>query len=241
MKRLMVLILVLCFAPIDANAEMVSHWAFDEGEGNTAYDSANGNHGIIQGASWTTGKINGALYFDGVDDYVDVMDDPSLRFSQYDSFSISFWAKPLAPGYLLTKMRASAQYGYFGYEITWTNSQFCFILEKSRVANVYLYTPEDSAPAGIWHFVTVAYDNKNMEIYLNGELSGSGTFNRDTGLTMPDKNLSIGARSYDSVLTGYFTGTLDDIRIYDHAIPEPGTVLLLGLGAVIIRRESCKD
>jgi hypothetical protein len=234
------LIMVLNLSTTSATAELVSHWTFDEGSGNTAYDSANGNHGIVYGATWTAGKINGGLYFDGVDDYVDVQDDPSLRFGQYDSFSISFWANPLSDGYVLTKMRASHQRGYFGYEISWSDSKFYFTLDDSFATNVNLTTPEGSAPAGNWYFVTAVYDydnSKKMQIYLNGELCGSRTFYKDTGYTAPDKNLAIGARSYDSVLTRYFSGTIDDVRIYNHAIPEPATVSLLGFGGLSLLRK----
>lgn len=41
-----------------------------EGTGTIAYDSVGGNDGTIHGATWTTGQVNGALSFDGVDDYI---------------------------------------------------------------------------------------------------------------------------------------------------------------------------
>ena len=46
----------------------------DEGSGTVAYDSSgNGNDGnLMNGPTWTTGKIGGALKFDGVNKYVDV-------------------------------------------------------------------------------------------------------------------------------------------------------------------------
>ncbi len=34
---------------------LISYWKLNEGEGNTAYDSAGSNHGTIYGASWTDG------------------------------------------------------------------------------------------------------------------------------------------------------------------------------------------
>ena len=40
---------------------LVAHWKFDEGEGDTAYDSAGVNHGTIYGAQWTTGMFGSAL------------------------------------------------------------------------------------------------------------------------------------------------------------------------------------
>ncbi len=49
---------------------LVGWWKFDETNGTVAYDSSgNGNDGnFTNGPTWTTGKIGGALSFDGVDD-----------------------------------------------------------------------------------------------------------------------------------------------------------------------------
>jgi hypothetical protein len=168
-----------------------------------------------------------ALDFDGENDYVEVIDDPSLRFSQYYSFSICLWTKPLGTGYLLSKMRTSQQHGVFGYEMTWTASKFSFLLESSFVQNINLFTPDNSAPAGSWYFVTAVYNNKDMKIYLNGTLANHGTFNRDTGSTTPDKNLAIGARSYDSTIEGHFNGTIDEVVIYDRALSAEEIQMLM--------------
>ncbi|UCG59084.1 MAG: cadherin-like domain-containing protein, partial [Phycisphaerales bacterium] len=51
----------------------VAHWKLDESSGSTAYDSAGHNHGTTDGGPvWLPagGMMDGALSFDGVDDYV---------------------------------------------------------------------------------------------------------------------------------------------------------------------------
>ncbi|MHC4738695.1 MAG: LamG domain-containing protein [Planctomycetota bacterium] len=159
-----------------------------------------------------------ALDFDGENDYVEVKDDSSLRFSCSDIFSISFWVKPFDDGFMLSKMRTSQRRGVFGYQIRWEPSRFSFNLESSFVKNVNLFTPDNSAPAGSWYYVATVYDNRDMKIYLNGELANSGTFNLDTGSTTPDKNLAIGARSYDSTITRYLNGTIDELAIYNRVL-----------------------
>jgi len=68
--------------------------------------------------------------------------------------------------------------------------------------------------------VAAVYDNKDMKIYLDGELKDSDTFGYDTGGTAPDKNLAIGARSYDSIIDSYFGGEIDDVRIYPYALSQ---------------------
>ncbi|MBW8041858.1 MAG: hypothetical protein FVQ85_17920 [Planctomycetes bacterium] len=203
------------FKTYDDDCSPKAWWRFDGGSGTTAYDSAGNNHGTIYGATWTTGKINGALDFDG-NDYVEVSDDPSLRFTQYDSFSICSWAKPVG-GSIVCKMRASAQWGYFGYNIGYTSgNKYRFTADRSRFESVSVYTGE--IPQGDWSHVTAVYDNMDMKIYLDGELEGMGTFVGKTDVRAPDKNLAIGARSFDSVIDQHFTGIIDDVRIYDRVL-----------------------
>ena len=70
-----VTLLLLCVA--QAHAGLVLHYAFDETSGTTAADSSgSGNTGTLNGmtgAEWTTGKIGGALSFDGTNDYVEAI------------------------------------------------------------------------------------------------------------------------------------------------------------------------
>jgi hypothetical protein len=205
----------------DLNDGLVAHWTFDEGSGDIAYDSAGTNDGmLINGPIWTLGQIGDAIEFNGATAHVSVPDDESLRFNQYDSFTITLWAMPLAGcaiSDLVCKMRTGGS-GVFGYEVKWAPSQFRFVTESSQIDYIVIRTPTDSAPPGSWYHVAATYSNNDMKIYLNGELSGTGTFTSDAGNTTPDKNLEIGVRSYDSTLEQYFKGRIDDVRIYDRAL-----------------------
>ena len=201
----------------------IAWWKFDEVAGTTAYDSA-GNHTgqLVNGPVWTTGQIDGGLSFDGVNDYVNVLDDASLRFTQNSSFTICAWVEPtpLSDGEIVCKMRKSAQYNVFGYEVQYdgTNKRFTISAESSRSCYVSYSTANNSVQPGNWYHVAAVYDNKAMKIYLNGQLGGSGTFTCNAGNTSPDKDMAIGARSYDSAMNSYFNGTMDDIRIYNLAL-----------------------
>jgi hypothetical protein len=87
----LVLACLMLAMPFKAGGELsdglVAHWKFDEGEGDTAYDSAGGNHGTLNGPTWTTGQIGEALSFDGTEDDVFVGDDDSLDITAAISFS----------------------------------------------------------------------------------------------------------------------------------------------------------
>jgi hypothetical protein len=95
--------------------DLISHWKLDEGSGSTTYDSVGDNDGTIYGATWTSGQIEGALSFDGVDDYVDIGDKASLDFGM-DDFTLSAWIKTsMSAGGTIINKRAKGYYA--GYDL----------------------------------------------------------------------------------------------------------------------------
>ena len=130
-------------------------------------------------------------------------------------------------------MQGTDTAGIFGYMVYWdpTKDTFQFKAERSGVGTTIIYTFDNSAPAGSWYFVTAVYDNKNMEIYLNGQPHNTGTFGYDTGSTTPDQNLSIGVRRYGaSNIDHYFDGSVDDVRIYNRALTTTEVLQLYNAG-----------
>ncbi|MEM9644880.1 MAG: DUF4347 domain-containing protein, partial [Planctomycetota bacterium] len=77
---------------LDITSDLVLHLGLDEGSGSTAGDSSSQNNDgtIIGSPTWTTGKVGGALEFDGDFDRIDVGNPSSLDFGSGD-FTISFW------------------------------------------------------------------------------------------------------------------------------------------------------
>ncbi len=211
---------------IDIGADEVQHsplawWKLDDGTGITALDSmGNLNGQLNNGPIWTNGILDGGLSLDGTNDYVNIADDPSLRFIETDSFTISFWAKPVSTGELVCKMRTGEQYGIFGYEVQWYAEYGAFIFYAEESGNYYTGTGTAymAAPAGSWYFVTCVYDNRAMRIYLNGEFQNDCYFASENATTPPDHSLTIGVRSYDSTLESYFGGIIDDVRVYRSAL-----------------------
>ena len=75
------------------SAKLVAHWKLDEGSGTIVHDAGgNGLDGTIQGdPKWVTGKIGGALEFDGTDGYVDCGNDGSISDIS-ETYSVQAWA-----------------------------------------------------------------------------------------------------------------------------------------------------
>jgi hypothetical protein len=82
-------------------ADLVGHWALDDGSGTTVADvSGNGNDGtIVNNPTWIPGAVGGtALEFHGLGapggggDYIDCGNDPSLDI--LGPISIALWIRP---------------------------------------------------------------------------------------------------------------------------------------------------
>lgn len=249
MCAVVLLVAVLVSSALAVDPNLVAWYTFDEGSGTTAHDSANGHNGTINGATWTTGKVGGALSFDGVNDYIRVLDNPSVRFTQNNSFTLCAWINPISStgqGAIVGKWQSGGTRNLFTYtmERLGDTEAIAFGACQSGIGYAYPGSPAGAAPVGIWSHIACVYDNRDMKIYVNGNLEASGYFSYNTGTNTANNDFGIGAALIDSGIERCFGGTLDDVRIYNRAltageiksIPEPATLLLIGLGGFILRK-----
>jgi subtilisin family serine protease len=201
----------------------ISHWKFDEGQGDIAYDSAGTNHGTIYGeALWTTGQIDGALEFDGVDDYVDVGDKTSLDFGADDSFSISSWFKTNKDSPIVDKRRCGGPGGVFyeGYNLWVSQHKLYYGIEDTSSGYAQMFG-NTIVTDNQWHHVVAVRDTATdkLYIYLNGSSDATPVTDATTTTLATNKSFHIGYR--DSTASPgyvYCEGTIDDVRVYDRAL-----------------------
>lgn len=221
------LLLILCSTlnlfvnAAKGNDHLVAHWTFDQGVGDVAPYSISGSPGEIVGAQWASGS----LYFDGVGDYVRVPITGDLALAA-DLVTIEAVINIASEGGL------DAQH-YVVDSRDGLGGGYCLSVDTETIqfgiGHVLMDFPCWGIEANQWHYVAGIYDGYEMRAYLDGEEVGSYDFAGDTAGT---DWLYIG-QNY----TGDegFHGRIDDIKLYT-TVPEPATLVLLGLGGPALLR-----
>ncbi len=203
--------------------DLTGYWKFDDGGGTAAADSSgNGNDGTlinfpVNDSQWVLGQINGALEFDGDNDYVEVPDTASL--SNMANITISAWINPDT---------ITAKAGGYRIISKWNPTDKEFILKHSQTGvggsgEIFVgfygnsaYTSNFNLPANSWtHLCVVWGGSTTIEVYKNGvlfetlSLSSPSPYD-STAPTVIGKHGSISAE--------YFDGRIDEVRIYDRVL-----------------------
>jgi len=196
-----------------------NHWALDSSSGSVAYDSTGSQPGtLVDGPVWqpAAGRIQGALEFDGVDDFVSLgtMDIPAGT-----GLTISLWMKAddfdVPDARLISKSTGLLAADHYWMVSTINSTALRFRL-KAGGATTTLATTTGKIGPGKWYHVAVTYDGANMRIYKDGvEVASTAK----TGT--PDVNASVGAAIGNQPAgagSAPFDGLIDDVRIYNRAL-----------------------
>jgi hypothetical protein len=184
---------------------LIGWWKLDEGSGTTAHDSARGNHGtLFKGPNWTSGRVNGALEFDGDDDYVAAGRIPAL--SATDDFAWSLWAnlenENESSEIIILGNRAGVSGSHF---IKFTPGAFEYYNDGGEGTIYY------DVPTEVWVHLAVVKDARNLKYYSNGRVVGTNDIRKE----MPSNPLYFGG---DPDYGEYAALRLDEVRLYDRAL-----------------------
>jgi len=189
------------------NPDLLGWWTLKEGAGATTVDwSGHGNHGSLRGdPEW----IDGALTFDGRDDYVSVLLDVSET-----EYAAALWFKATNANCGLMAVVDSDLGSSHDRHVYLTGGNIKIRLwDTEEIETVGL-----NLANGQWHHVVYTYGAAvgGQKLYVDGVLRASGT--KDASDFDWQERINIGF-SHDAA-QDYFEGVLEDVRIYGKTLSE---------------------
>jgi CubicO group peptidase (beta-lactamase class C family) len=192
------------------NNLLVASYSLDEGIGTIVNDNSNnGNNGTITGATWTMGKFDGALDFNGVDNFVSINNSQILDITG-NQITLSSWVNPrntgIAGGSRIISKRTDGG-GSDVYSLYIDSGKFRFRLDGTDMIST------SGFPLNQWTHVAATYDGVNKKIYINGVLDSSQA--KTDNIDSSSRGVYLGHREAES---RWFDGMIDNVRIYDTAL-----------------------
>ena len=191
---------------------LVGYWSFDEGSGTVVYDySGNNNHGTLtNGPTWTQGKVGGALSFDGVNDYVNVPDAPTLRIT--GDITIVFWMNKRSEATDWQRLVGKGNSTYRNYGVWEESGSGKRILFQQYGGGCWFFSSH-TVDISQWYFIAAVRQNLiNGKIFINDMITQAGCSSVSPH-TSADP-LTIGYAGFHT----YFPGLIDEVRIYNRAL-----------------------
>lgn len=191
---------------------------FDEGSGTMALDSSgHGNAATLHNVSRVdSGGCGRALAFVNPDGYVAI---PYRALNHPDkaiTVSAWFYADNDTPSVLVSA------YHNGGYRLAFDDgNDLWWTVNLEGTGDVSVPVQHDSIPPGQWHHVTGVYDGTFLKVYLDGilrnQVNASGTIHYDTQ-NYVIAGADAGAADLPAACPHYFSGALDEVRIYPVAL-----------------------
>ena len=209
---------------------LIGWWGFN---GNAQDGSGNGNHGTVNGATLTSDRFgvqNAAFSFNGVNNWIQVQDNSSLRPSNITLAAWVFLPTNTNNYSLITKSSLQTAQG----------EQYALLLNAGSInQNQFAVKSNSGCSPGNgwrdlmvqtvnsvnqWRFIVATYDGISLRYYENAVLSSNQTSFSGGIDNCPGGTLNFG-RYWDGQVA-WFNGKIDDIGIWNRALSQQEITLL---------------
>jgi len=204
---------------------LVGWWPFN---GNADDESDYTNDGTVYGATLTQdreGNQNAAYNFNGMSDYIEVLDDNSLDFT--NSYSLSAWYRTTNnSAYNQTILGKGNNMGGSGYNMTVNSGIINYdnlqiqsgfnngLAFGEGIINGAAMTPSVDVYTTNWHHIVGTYDGNTAKLFIDGVLVD--TIQVEFNLSISEQPLLFGNETH--TLYRYFEGDIDDIGMWNRAL-----------------------
>jgi hypothetical protein len=201
---------------------LTSYWKMNEGYGTITNDSIiNQEYGNVSGALWVTGKYGNALYFDGIDDSLNIsstlVNHTAGALSLWVYSSANFTGKYANEGQILG-LSGNQYMSYLGLKES--GSAYSLIGETNKNEE-YFVSGSSTVLKNSWNHILINFVEGTATTYVNGL-----QVDKKVGLT---KDLSLSIVGLTSPQTA-FCGSVDEILIYNRALTTNEIKVLFCMG-----------
>ena len=201
---------------------LAGFWSFNGADmsGTTAYDrSGLGRNGTLtNGPARVPGKVGQALRFDGVDDYVGI----SSSFGAPSTLSISLWFRTKGANVpIIGQSDASPATAATSYTPPLSVTSGGFLRGEFWTGTVTGITSSTAVNDGAWHHAVLVGSASTQSLYLDNTLVGSrsGTIAQSWwAYTTLGAAYDDGNRFASGTGWKYFSGDIDEVRVYSRAL-----------------------
>jgi hypothetical protein len=195
-------------------AGLIAYYPFN---GNANDETGNGYNGTVHSATLSTdrfGNSNKVYSFNGTNTYIEITNSSSLHLKT--GFSICVWFK-LATGNGDDLMISKHMYGYrSGFGLGTYGDKARFFVDSGYTYNGL--NTNETYNDNQWHFMIGTFDGSSnfQNLYIDGILKKS----QQAGYTLTNNfNITLGcSKTSSGILTAYYSGLIDDVRIYNRAL-----------------------
>ncbi|MBT4723232.1 hypothetical protein HOB30_05745, partial [Candidatus Falkowbacteria bacterium] len=201
--------------PVDLPV-VISHYGFDEGSGQSTYDSILNNQAEVVAGVFVDGQVGQALEFDGQDSVVKTS---TSSFGQAKPWTVSAWINPAS--------LAAEPKTIFTASADGSNESIGLAVFKGNI--LLLKTGEKGdprinnfsgmrIPENVWSHIMISYDGLgNIFVNIDGQGKSKSTFSLVTKVALDD--LSIGNRMENPQLDwAGFDGAIDEFTVFEQLL-----------------------
>ena len=190
----------------------------NEKSGTTAYDSSgNDLNAVFESAPvWTNGTNMGGIWFDGIDDHLNMGTSESLRLSN-KNFTVSMWVK-MNPGVTDYRRLFGQQNGNGIWRVMWVGNAYYFQVRSDTVDTDNFSTYKIAITPDTWQFIAFTIDQNSVA----GQMSVI-SYSNDIKIGTQSASFT-GTYNYNDPVKVWANpdvpGAVDDVRIYNYALSQ---------------------
>ena len=200
----------------------IAYWKFDEGYGTITQDiTTNNNDGTISGATWQAEDIcviGKCLYFDGLDDYINIPDSTDFTTRLQTGLTMTAWIKPSSSGeggYGRVFSKATDTSGAAGFYLRLDSASKRLAVRVNSGSTIYSASNSIVHGNGSWYYAVATINSSGLvTFYINGIQSGTSASTSGLSGITTSSPLRIGNAS--SGTTNTFDGFIDEPKIYNY-------------------------